>query len=215
MNGVAVNERRIKALAEQGATEKLKSVEGMMGVVRRLMMRNELSAGEANGILEVISRYAGSFEVLEQFDDGHISFRKGRKARKSLSVDECERFIDELREQLNAGELFGKKRDESFDGVLATLVQSFDGEELYKTVAEKAANLLYLVIKDHPFYDGNKRIASLLFIVYLTMNDYHLTSGGETKISDRALVAIALLIAESEPGEKPLIIALVCKLLEN
>lgn len=215
VDGVAVNERRLKALAEQGATEQLQSVEGMMGVVRRLMARNELSASEANGVLEVISRYAGSFETLEQFDDGHISFGRSRRARKELKPADCERFIGELREQLGAGELFGKKRDESFDGVLASLSQSFDGNELYRSVAEKAANLLYLIIKDHPFYDGNKRIGALLFIIYLTMNDYHLTKAGETKISDRALVAIALLIAESEPKEKGLIIALVCKLLEN
>ena len=80
---------------------------------------------------------------------------------------------------------------------------------------EKAANLLYFVIKDHPFYDGNKRIGSLLFIVFLTINDYHLTESGETKISDRALTAVALLIAESEPSEKDLIVSLVRKLLED
>ena len=210
VNGVAVNERRLKALS----SEKLKDVEGMMGVVRRLVARNALTASEANGVLEVISKYAGSWETLEQFDDGHISFSKGKRARKSLGVEEAGRFIDELRGSLGAGELFGKKRDESFDGILRGLDQSFGGEELYRTVAEKAANLLYLVIKDHPFYDGNKRIGSLLFIVYLTLNDFHLTEAGETKISDRALTAIALLIAESEPGEKELIVALVCKLLE-
>ncbi|MBQ7529853.1 Fic family protein, partial [bacterium] len=76
-------------------------------------------------------------------------------------------------------------------------------------------NLLYFIIKDHPFYDGNKRIGALLFIVFLTMNKVHLTANGETKISDRALTAIALLIAESKPAEKDLIVALVCKLLEG
>lgn len=211
VNGVAVNERRLKSLD----SKRLKDVEGMMGVVRRLVAHNALSAGEANGVLEVISKYAGSWETLEQFDDGHISFGKGRKVRKLLSPGDCRNFIEELRNSLEASELFGKERDGSFEGILEGLSQSFDGRELYRSISEKAANLLYLVIKDHPFYDGNKRIASLLFIVFLTMNDFHLTKSGETKISDRALTAIALLIAESEPSEKGLIVALVCKILEG
>lgn len=211
VNGVAVNERRLKSLDGK----RLKEVEGMMVVVRRLVANNALSAGEANGVLEVISKYAGSFETLEQFDDGHISFRKGRRARRSLSEGECRNFIDDLRDSLDASELFGKERDGSFEGILASLDQSFEGRELYGSIAEKAANLLYLVIKDHPFYDGNKRIGSLLFIVYLTLNDFHLTKSGETKISDRALTAVALLIAESNPSEKEVIVALVCKLLEG
>ena len=113
-----------------------------------------------------------------------------------------------------ASDLFGKKRGGSFDGSIAAIFQSFDGKELYTTVPEKAAHLLYFVIKDHPFYDGNKRIGALLFVLFLTINNYHLAENGETKISDRALTAIALLIAESEPKEKELIVSLVCKLLE-
>ena len=115
---------------------------------------------------------------------------------------------------MGGSDLFGKERNGNFEGSLVAIFQSFDGKELYPSVQEKAANLLYVVIKDHPFYDGNKRIGSLLFILFLTLNDCHLTSAGETKISDRALTAIALLIAESEPKEKGLIVSLVCKLLE-
>lgn len=211
VNGVAVNERRLKELPER----RLKEVEKMMGVVQRLVQRNELDAGEANGVLEVITRYTRSFEALKEYDDGHIVLSRGRKARKKLTAEASLNFINDLRDSLGAGELFGKMRNDSFYGVVETIDQSFGGEELYGTVAEKAANLLYLIIKDHPFYDGNKRIGSLLFIIYLTINDFHLTKGGETKISDRALTAVALLIAESEPEEKDLIVALVCKLLED
>ena len=209
--GIAINEPRLKNLS----AKRLKDVEGMMGVVRRLLAHNELSAGEANGVLEVISKYAGSWEALEQFDDGHISFGNSSRAKKSLSPEDCDTFISDLRDSLDASNLFGKKRNDSFVGILKNLDQSFDDQPLYKTTSEKASNLLYMIIKDHPFYDGNKRIASLLFIVFLTINNFHLTKSGETKISDRALTAIALLIAESDPGEKPLIIALICKLLEN
>ena len=132
-----------------------------------------------------------------------------------LTAEDCEEMIGSLRKSLAAGELFGKKRNDSFEGALSAIYQSFDGVDLYPSVPEKAANLLYFIIKDHPFYDGNKRIGSLMFIMFLTLNNCNLTTAGETKISDRALTAIALLIAESEPSEKDLILALVCKLLEG
>ncbi|MBQ1528642.1 type II toxin-antitoxin system death-on-curing family toxin, partial [Candidatus Saccharibacteria bacterium] len=174
-------------------------------------------------------KYAGSFEMLKEYDDGFIDLsyvnemggkKAGGKADKKasrvkeLTPELCEEVVASLRTSVNGGELFGKVRNGSFAGALSAIYQSFDGEDLYPSVAEKAANLLYFVIKDHPFYDGNKRIGSLLFIVFLTMNDYHLTEKGETKISDRALTALALLIAESEPSEKGLIVNLTRKLLD-
>lgn len=214
VNGVAVNEHRLKQLS----SKKLKNVEDMMGVVRRLISRQELNAGEANGVLEVISKYAGSFQALKEYDDGFIDLsginKKTSKKQKVLTAEMCENVILNLRTSVDGGELFGKKRNDSFDGALSSIYQSFDGKELYPTVAEKAANLLYFIIKDHPFYDGNKRIGALLFIVFLTINDFHLTESGETKISDRALTALALLIAESEPSEKELIVSLTRKLLD-
>lgn len=215
-NGVAVNERRLKALAERHEIKKLHDVEDMMAIVRRLTTRSELDAGEANGIIEVISRYAGSFKTLEEYDDGHIdlSFMSSKRKQRELTVEMCSSAVEKLRESVGGSDLFGKRRNGSFEGDLNAIFQSFDGKELYPSVPEKAANLLYFVIKDHPFYDGNKRIGALLFVLFLTMNDCHLTEKGETKISDRALTAIALLIAESEPSEKALIVSLVCKLLE-
>ena len=216
VNGVAVNERRLAEITAKKNAEKLRDVEEMMALVRRLTTRNELDAGEANGVLEVISRYAGSFKTLEEYDAGHIdlSFIGRRKRSRELTVEMCMEAVERLRESVGGSDLFGKQRSGSFEGNLNAIFQSFDGGELYPSVREKAANLLYFVIKDHPFYDGNKRIGSLLFILFLTLNDCHLTENGETKISDRALTAIALLIAESEPKEKELIVSLVCKLLE-
>ena len=215
-DGVAINEVRLERLAEQGELKRLHDVEDMMGVVRRLMARGELDAGEANGVLEVISRYAGSFRTLAEYDDGRIDLRFMNRVKKGreLTLEMCNRAVEQLRRSVHGSELFGKRRGGGFEAAIAAVFQSYEGKELYATVPEKAANLLYLVIKDHPFYDGNKRIGSLLFILYLTVNDYHLTAKGETKISDRALTAIALLIAESEPKEKELIVSLVCKLLE-
>lgn len=215
-DGVAVNERRLLTLRERQDLKKLRDVEEVMGLVRRLTERSLLDAGEANGIIEVISKYAGSFKTLEEYDEGHIdlSFMNAKKRVRELTIETCQKAVLQLRENVKGSELFGKERNGSFAGSLSAIFQSFNGKELYPSIAEKAANLLYFIIKDHPFYDGNKRIGALLFVLFLTLNDYHLTEKGETKISDRALTAIALLIAESEPKEKGLITSLVCRLLE-
>ncbi len=207
----AINERRLKELD----TKKLHEIEGALGIVKRLVAASELSAGEAGGILEVITKYAPSFKALQEFDEGHISFAKGKKATKTLTPSECIDIISQLKRNVKGDALFGKPRSSAFEASLNAISQTFDGQDVYPSIAEKAANLLYLVIKDHPFYDGNKRIGALLFVVFLTINDYHLTKNGETKISDRALTALALLIAESNPSEKGLLVALICKLLEN
>ena len=215
VKGVAVNERKLKSLD----SKRLKEVESMMGVVRRLITRYSLDAGEANGVLEVISRYSTSFQTLEEYDNGFIDLSglndKTKKKEKRLTPDLCLDVIAGLKKSVKGSDLFGKPRSDAFRGSLENIYQSYDGKDLYPTVSEKAAHLLYFIIKDHPFYDGNKRIGALLFIVFLTMNDQHLTKNGETKISDRALTALALLIAESEPSEKELVTSLIRKLLED
>ena len=211
VNGVAVNERRLKELD----SKKLHEIEGALGIVKRLVAASDLSADEASGVLEVITKYTPSFKALKEYDEGHISFTKGKKAVKVISEENAAKIIGELKKKVKGGDLFGKTRGASFASSLGAITQTIDGEDVYPTISEKAANLLYLIIKDHPFYDGNKRIGALLFVIFLTINDYHLTKNGETKISDRALTALALLIAESNPSEKGLLVALICKLLEN
>lgn len=211
VDGVAINEHRLKELD----LKKLHEIEGALGLVRRLVKSSELSADEASGILEVITKYTPSFKALKEYDEGHISFQKGKKPTKIITKEDGLKIISELKHRLNGNNLFGKPRGNAFDSTLGAITQTFDDEDVYQTISEKAANLLYLIIKDHPFYDGNKRIGALFFVVFLTINDYHLTKNGETKISDRALTALALLIAESNPKEKGLLIALICKLLEN
>ena len=211
VNGISVNQERVKQL--DGA--KLKELEGTIGMVRRLMERNTLNAGEANGMLEVITKYNKSFQMLEEFDSGHISFRKtNNKVKKNLQPEMVEKVILDLKENIGESELFGKPKEGNFrDNVLRICREVSEDESLI--VTEKAARLLYFVIKEKMFFDGNKRIGALLFIVFLTINDFRLTADGETKISDRALAAIALLISESEEKEKELIIGIVRKMLEG
>lgn len=210
VGGVAVNERRLSELPQK----KLEEAAGALGIVRRLMAQNELMGDEAKGVLEIIMQYAETFRTLREYDEGFVRLRSEAKARKMLEAGECVAMIDQLREAIGAGEMFGKLRGDQFEGILRTIYQSFGGEEMYPTVGEKAAHLLYFIIKDHPFFDGNKRIAALLFMVFLTMNEYGLMKDGTAKISDRALVALTLMIAESEPKEKGLITAVVCRILE-
>ncbi len=211
VDGVAVNERRLSELT----TQKLAEVNGTLDVVRRLMAQRELTGEEANGVLAVIAQYAETFRTLREYDEGFVRLSEGTKARKMLEAGECVAMIDELRKALGAGEMFGKLRGDEFEGILRTIYQSLAGEEMYPTVEEKAANLLYFIIKDHPFFDGNKRIGALMFVMFLTMNEQGLLKNGEPKISDRALTALTLMIAESEPREKGLMCAVVCRLLEE
>ncbi len=212
VDGVAVNEHRLKELD----SKKLHEIEGALGIVKRLVAASDLSADEAGGILEVITKYSPSFKALQEFDEGHISFTKDKKRTvRLLNESDCADIITSLKKNVKGGDLFGKPRGKAFESSLSAISQTYDNKDVYPSIAEKAANLLYLIIKDHPFYDGNKRIGALLFVIFLTINDYHLTENGETKISDRALTALALLIAESNPSEKGLLTALICKLLEN
>ena len=210
VNGVAVNERRLKELSQK----QLQEVVDAVAIVKRMMAQTELTGAEANGVLEIISQYALTFRTLREYDEGYVKIGEAPRAAYMLEAGGCMTMIGELRERVHGGEMFGKPRGDAFEGTLRAIYQSFDGQDVYETVAEKAANLLYLVIKDHPFFDGNKRIAVFLFMVFLTMNEYSLTEKGEAKISDRALITIALMIAESEPREKGLMTAVVCKVLE-
>lgn len=210
VEGVAVNERRLKELSR----DKLQEVVSAFAVVKRLVAQNELTGTEANGVLEVISQYTLTFRTLREYDDGYVRINDAPKASKMLEAGECMAMIEELRDRVQGGEMFGRPCGDGFDGALRAIYQSFDGQDVYPTVAEKAANLLYFIIKDHPFFDGNKRIAVFLFMIFLVQNEYSLTKKGEPKISDRALVAIALMIAESAPREKGLMTAVVCRILE-
>ena len=213
VSGVAVNERRIEQLGK----EKLEELEGTLKVVKRLMRRTELEEGEAKGILEVISKYGGSLKTIKEYDEGHISFKagKGETLKRNLTVGDATNLVENLREEILESGEFGRFKDEKAEEKFKEKILELETEKAGKSLAEKAVRLLYYIVKKRPFLDGNRRIAALLFIYFLTINDYHLAENGETKISDRALVATTLLIAESEEKEEELVISLIQKLLED
>ena len=209
VDGAAVNERRLKELPEA----KLAELEGALSMVKRLMAKQELEAGEAKGILEVISRYSRVAETISDYDAGEVpvQFAQKGKLRKNLTIGEVRNLAENLREQLGEEETFGEIKDEvGFEKFLAKL----ESDEAGKSVPEKAARLLYYIVKSEPFRAGNAQIGALIFIYFLTMNDCHLSADGETKLSDRALTALVLLISESEASEAELVVGLVVRLLE-
>ena len=149
------------------------------------------------------------------YDEGKIDFPKASHSNpKSLPYEFCKASILNLKKHLiekkEAGEIFGIEKDKGFTAILGNIDQTFDSHPLYKSVEERAAHLLYFIIKDHPFNDGNKRIGSLLFLLYLELNKIK-----APKINDTTLVALALLVAESDPKEKDLLIRLITNLISG
>jgi death-on-curing family protein len=230
--GYRVNSKRA-TLFRQWATQRLKEhlVKGYTINQKRLEQLQQtiqliesggktetLSLSEAKGLLEIISNYTQSFVLLNQFDSHSLKIEQiSENVTYEIQYDEATHAIAELKKQLvqkkEAGDLFGNQKDQSFQGILGNVVQSFGGEYLYKSIEEQAAHLLYFVIKNHPFSDGNKRIGAFLFIWFLEKNKHRFKKSGELKINDNALVALALLVAQSPPNDKEIMIKLIVNLI--
>lgn len=208
VDGAAVNERRLKELPEA----KLAQLEGALDLVKRLMAKQELEEGEAKGILEVIARYGKTVEAIKEYDAGEVPvvFKKSGKFRRTVSLMELKNLAENLREQMGEAAEFGELKDE---GKVEEFLKWLELPEAGESVPEKAARLLYYMVNTMPFREGNRQIAGLVFIYFLTINDWHLMENGETRISDRALTALVLLISESKAEEKELIVGLITKLL--
>ena len=212
IKGYTINQKR---LAETG----LREFENALVLVRETIEKKALTGDEARGLLRVITDYANTWLLLQKYDEGKLTTAGVRKkVSYTLTYEDARYAIDELKRKLiakkEAGDLFGMERDH-LAGIIGNINQSFGGRTLYPSVEEKAAHLLYFIIKDHPFGDGNKRIASLLFIVFLARNRHLFTKRGERKINDTALVALALLIAESKPSQKEAMVKLIVNFLKE
>lgn len=194
LKGHAENEGRLRQLGE------------VVRIIERIP--GELASRE---ILDIVESYAEAYELLDAYDREAVPRPKGERSTYVLDYDECMALISQMRPRF-ASDIFGREKDDSFHSSIAAIYQSFGGEELYPSIEEKAANLLYFVIKNHSFVDGNKRIACSLFLYFLDRNGA-LFRGIEKRVSDSMLVAMALMVAESRPEEKESMASLVMNFL--
>jgi len=208
LKGYALNKKRL----EKNFNEFKQEIELLQKAIKQ-----NLNEVEAKGFLDIITKYAKSWILLNQFDENRLQIPKGKEAKFILDYDEAVREIEKLKKELmikqEATELFGLEREGSFRGIIRNIYQTFGGVDLLPTIEEKAANLFYYIVKDHPFVDGNKRIGAFMFILFLNKNNYLYDKKGEVKINSNALVSLALLIAHSNPDEKDLIIKLIMNLI--
>ncbi len=190
LKGYAVNDNRIKQLGE----------------VIRIMKRTEEEL-DSKQVLSVIEKYSSALDLLDSYDHQNMTRPTGNRAMYVLSYEECMKVIQSMKFG-DESDLFGKEKDDSFKGSIGNIYQSFGGTEIYESLEEKAANLLYFVTKNHSFFDGNKRIAATMFLYFLDKNAA-LFVDGKKKIEDSTLVALTIMIAESRPEEKEMMISVV------
>jgi prophage maintenance system killer protein len=211
IQGYTINEKRLKEQAEN-----VKTLQRTVQMLADLSQRKALTSDEARGLFEVIRDYSYGLDVLDDYDHGRLQIKSATVQESyQLTYDEGTRLIQQMRSKFGGSTLFGHEKDESFKSALGAIYQTFSGKDLYPSVEEKAANLLYLVVKNHSFSDGNKRIAAALFVWFLDRNKILYKTDGGKRIADNALVAITLMIAESQPKEKDIIVALVVNLINK
>lgn len=210
--GYTVNEKRLMQ-----AKDRLRELQETISFLHQ-KSGHELIAGQEREILNLLEDYSKTLTLLEQFDTEKILLSHKGKGDFILSYEGSVRIIGELKKELivkkEASDLFGQDYRDAFKGVLGNVFQKFNGKELYPSLEEKAAHLLYFTIKDHPFVDGNKRIGSFLFVYFLDKTTFLYKETGEKKINDNALTALALLIAVSDPKEKEKLIKIITNLLK-
>ena len=166
--------------------------------------------------MAILEKYSHALTVLDDYDHQRLTI-EGTQAgeQPKISYEEAIGQIQLWRHKENLGGLFGNEKDDSFKGSLATIYQTFGGAELYPSIEEKAANLLYFIVKNHSFSDGNKRIAAAVFVWFLQRHNYLYNADGDKRIADNALVAFTLLIAESKPDEKETIVKVIINLING
>ncbi|MBQ7765317.1 MAG: virulence protein RhuM/Fic/DOC family protein [Lachnospiraceae bacterium] len=196
IQGYAVNNNRMSQLGE----------------VIRIMRRAETSL-DSKQILSVIERYNTALNLLDDYDHQRMGRPKGNESIYTLTYEECMEVISAMRFGMES-DLFGREKDDSFKGSIGNIYQSFAGKEIYPSLEEKAANLLYFVTKNHSFFDGNKRIAATMFLYFLDKNGA-LFHEGQKLIDDHTLVALTIMIAESKPDEKEMMISVVMNCMNN
>lgn len=210
--------QKLKEHLVNGFTEnknRLDQLQKTIQLVQRTAIHTN-NLDENKGLLDVLSDYTRALDILDDYDHQKIvKISSETSATFKIGYQEAKTAIERLRDKFGASSLFGNEKDESFKSSIAVIDQTFDSKELYTSIEEKAANLLYLVVKNHSFTDGNKRIAAWLFVWYLNKNMFLYTEDGGKKISNNTLVAVTLMIAESSPSEKEVLISVIVNLLNT
>ena len=209
IKGYVVNERiRHEQIGE------LRQLVGMLG--RTLQNQEVISNDETTALFEVVTDYTYALDTLDNYDYERLSIDKTTKEEPfHATYENAMEAIDGLREKFGGSVLFGNEKDESFKSSIGQIYQTFGGEELYPSVEEKAAMLLYLVTKNHSFSDGNKRIAATLFLWFLNNNGILYREDGSKRLADNTLVALTLMIAESKTEEKDVMVKVVVNLINQ
>lgn len=209
VKGYSLNEQRFREQAE-----KLPEMRRTIELLARTLANQELVSETGKDVLRVITNYAYALSLLDRYDHGTLAIEETtRKTLYYITYDEAIEIITCMQREF--GGLFGIEKDQGFKSAIGTIYQTFDSKELYPSVEEKGANLLYFVVKNHAFSDGNKRIAAAIFIYYLGMNGILYRYDGSKRLADNALVALTLLIAESKPDEKDTIIKVIVSLINR
>jgi len=209
VKGYTVNEQRLR---EEAA--KLRELQQTVELLARTLTNQELVTETGRDVLAVITDYAYALALLDRYDHGTLAIDGTTgELRHAIDYDEGIAIVISMKGEFDG--LFGVEKDQGFKSALGTIYQTFDGKELYPSVEEKAANLLYFIVKNHAFSDGNKRIAAALFICFLSRNGILYRPDGGKRLADNALVALTLLIAESRPDEKDTIVKVIVNLINR
>lgn len=209
VKGYTLNEQRLREKAEK-LTEMRQTVE----LLARTLANQELVSETGKDVLRVITDYAYALTLLDRYDHGTLAIEETtRQALHVIDYNEAMGIITAMKGEFDG--LFGIEKDQGFKSALGAIYQTFGGDELYPSVEEKGANLLYFVVKNHAFSDGNKRIAAALFIYFLGMNGILYRLDGSKRLADNALVALTLLIAESRPEEKDTLVKVIVSLINR
>ena len=211
IKGFSINEKRLTQQNEQ-----LKELQDSVKLLGDVLNYKELNTDESVGLLTIISDYAYALDILDRYDYQNLDLGEtSGKEIFQLTYNETIGQIATAKKAYGNSELFGREKDNSLKSSLSTIYQTFDGKDLYPSVEEKAANLLYFITKNHSFTDGNKRIAAFMFLYFLERNGILLDKFGKKRIADNALVALTLMIAVSKPEEKDIMIKVIVNLINK
>ena len=204
LQGYSVNERRLQELKQS------------LRIVGQVLDRYDVSSDQAQALLRVVTDYARALDILDDYDHQRVRLGSVRRGKaRGIDYAEAIAIVAQLRTTFGGSELFGREKDASLRGSLGAVMQAFDGADVYPSLEEKAAHLLYFLVKNHSFVDGNKRIGAALFLWFMEKNGMLSRPDGAKRVADNALVAITLMIAESAPDQREILTRIIVELINE